>query len=77
MQATPDRHSRQMDIMSPRRLEAIRQNGNKIVGNPKINDQDAASQYSKAQSRLNDGASRASRMDSTGNQVRALAERLE
>ena len=45
--------SRQMQIMSPRRLDAIRANGNDII-NPKmrgLNDNDAASNYKRGMER--------------------------
>ena len=43
---TPDRRSRQMEIMSPRRLDALRTNGNNILG-AKNNDLDAASAFKR------------------------------
>ena len=45
---TPDRRSRQMEIMSPRRLDALRTNGNNILG-AKNNDLDAASAFKRTQ----------------------------
>ena len=47
--ATPDRRSRQMDLMSPRRLDALRTNGNNILGGKASNDLDAASAFKRTQ----------------------------
>ena len=77
---TPDRASRasrQMQIMSPRRLDAIRSNGNDIV-NPKIkdlNNQMAASTYKRAgegmMSPQPSAKSKASRMSQIQTEMRA------
>lgn len=45
---TPDRRSRQVDMLSPRRLDALRTNGNNILG-AKGNDLDAASAFKRTQ----------------------------
>ena len=45
---TPDRRSRQMDVTSPRRLDALRSNGNNILGGT-TNDLDAASVFKRTQ----------------------------
>lgn len=48
--ATPDRRSRQMEIMSPRRLDALRANGNSILGTRNNNtDLEAARNYKTTQ----------------------------
>ena len=67
-----------MQIMSPRRLDAIRSNGNSIV-NPKIatlNNQDAASSYKRAGEGMvspkRDAASKASRMSQIRTEMRAV-----
>ena len=47
---TPDRRSRMMDAMSPRPLDAIRQNGNQIMGGSKLGSEaEAASSYKRHQ----------------------------
>lgn len=43
---TPDRQSRQMEMLSPRRLDALRTNGNNILGGNN-NNLDAASTFKR------------------------------
>ena len=47
--ATPDRRSRQADMLSPRRLDALRKNGNSILQATVPNDLDAASTFKRTQ----------------------------
>jgi len=56
--ATPDRRSRQMEVMSPRRLDALRSNGNNILGG-KTNDLEAASNFKRNQDHAGNGPMKA------------------